>query len=103
MAAYLIVDAKIIDPIAFMAYGKATAALVTKFGGKYLALGGGDMQCLEGAPFAGKAVISEWPDRAAALKYWHSSEYIEVKKLRADCCVASVTLIDGVAAPFQPT
>jgi uncharacterized protein (DUF1330 family) len=97
MKAYLIIDAQILDPVKFGAYGTVTSALVTKFGGQYLALGGGKMECLEGAPFSGKAVISEWPNREAALKFWHSPEYTEARKLRADICIASVTLIDGIA------
>ena len=56
------------------------------------------MQCLEGKPFAGKAVISEWPSRDAALKFWHSAEYTKARKLRDGICIANVTLIDGVAS-----
>jgi uncharacterized protein (DUF1330 family) len=98
MSAYLIVDAKITDPAKFMAYAVATSALVEQWGGKYLVQGGGEMECLEGTPFVGKAVISEWTNRAAALAFWHSQQYTEARKLRADNCLASVTLVDGVAA-----
>lgn len=104
MSAYLIVDAKITDPVKFMAYVGATSALVEKFGGKYLVQGGGEMECLEGTPFVGKAVISEWSDRAAALAFWHSPQYTEARKLRVGNCVASVTLVDGInAEPLKVT
>ena len=97
MPAYLIVDAKITDPTKFMAYVLAASALVEQCGGTYLVQGGGEMECLEGTPFVGKAVISAWSDRAAALAFWHSPQYTEARKLRVDCCIASVTLVDGVA------
>ena len=98
MKAYLIVDVQIFDPVKFRDYAIATSGLVEKAGGKYLALGGGDMACLEGTPFKGKSVISEWPSRAAVLAFWHSPEYAEARKLREGIANASVTLLDGVAA-----
>ena len=104
MPAYLIVDAVIHDPVAFRAYGAETAKLVAQFGGRYLALGGGEMVALEAQPdmgFRGKAVISEWPSREAALAFWHSREYSQARKLREGICTATVTLIDGVP-PAQP-
>lgn len=99
MPAYLIIDAVIHDRTKFGAYAQANAGLVARMGGRYLVLGGGDMQTLEGGGFDGKAVISEWPDRAAALAYWGSAEYAEVRKLREGICDARVLLVEGVA-PF---
>ncbi len=94
MAGYMIVIAKIADRAAFMeGYGKAAAALVTKFGGRYvLRAPGGAL--LEGAFGDGASVvISEWPDKAAAERFWNSPEYAQVKRLRegiADCQVLLV-------------
>jgi uncharacterized protein (DUF1330 family) len=99
MPVYLIVDAVIHDRARFGEYGKATAALVQQFGGRYLVLGGGEMQALESSPgmgFSGKAVISEWPDRETALRFWNSSEYSQARKLREGICTASVTLVEGM-------
>jgi uncharacterized protein (DUF1330 family) len=94
--AYLIVDAVIHDREKFGAYASRNAALVAKMGGRYLVVGGGDVTALEGESFKGRAVISEWPSRAAALAYWHSAEYAEVRKLREGICEAKVTLVDGL-------
>ena len=98
MPAYLLIDAVIHDRAAFGAYVAVTAKIVEKMGGHYIVLGGGEMETLEGTGFAGKAVVSEWPDRAAALAFWHSAEYAEAKKLRVGVCDARVVLVDGVAA-----
>ena len=48
---------------------------------------------MEGAHPGGSLMVSKWPDKAAALAFWNSSEYQEVKKLRngvADCQVLLV-------------
>ncbi len=103
MPAYMIVAAKVFDRERFMAgYGKAAAELVDRFGGRYLMRAPG-AELLEGSFGDGSAmVISEWPDKAAAKRFWDSPEYAEVKKLRegiADCQVLLIeapSLIDSV-------
>jgi uncharacterized protein (DUF1330 family) len=100
MPAYIFVSAVIHDAKRFAAYGSANAALVARMGGKYLVLGPeGDV--LEGQPMVGKKVISEWPNKDAALAYWHSAEYAEIRKLREGICDAQVVLLDGFTAPTR--
>ena len=98
MPAYMIVAAKIADREAFIAgYGQAAAALVAKFGGRYVLRGPG-AELLEGAWGDGASmVISEWPDKAAAHRFWDSAEYAEVKKLRAEIADCQVLLIEAAA------
>jgi uncharacterized protein (DUF1330 family) len=93
---YLIIDAVVTDREKFRDYAIATAKLVAQFGGCYLVQGGGSMQTLEGQGFSGKAVISEWPTREAALTFWHSPEYAQVRRLREGICDASITLVEGI-------
>lgn len=101
MPAYMIVAAAIADRQAFIdGYGKAAAALVTRFGGRYVLRGPG-AQLLEGAWGDGASVvISEWPDRAAARRFWDSPEYAEVKRLREGLADCQVLLIES-AAPID--
>ncbi|MEP3110805.1 MAG: DUF1330 domain-containing protein [Erythrobacter sp.] len=96
MPAYMIVTATIKDRDAFIAgYGATAGALVAKFGGKYILRGPG-AELLEGGFGAGASmVISEWPDKAAALKFWNSPEYGEAKKLRAGVAECQVLLIEA--------
>ena len=102
MPAYIFVSAVIHDAKRFAAYGLANAALVTRMGGKYLVLGP-EGDTLEGQPTVGKKVISEWPTKDAALAYWHSAEYAEIRKLREGICDAQVILLDGfVNTSSQP-
>ncbi|QYU70547.1 DUF1330 domain-containing protein [Leptolyngbya sp. 15MV] len=94
----MIVTAKIIDRDAFITgYGKRAAELVAQFGGRYVLRGPG-AQLLEGS-FGDKAsmVISEWPDQAAALRFWNSPEYAEAKKLRDGIAECQVLLIEAPA------
>lgn len=96
MPAYMIVTAKIRDRDAFInGYGAAAGALVGRFGGKYVLRGPG-AQLLEGGFGDGASmVISEWPDKAAALLFWNSPEYQEVKKLREGIADCHVLLIEA--------
>ena len=96
MPAYMIVTARVSDRDAFIAgYGKAAGALVERFGGKYILRGPG-AQLLEGDFGDGASmVISEWPDKAAALAFWNSPEYAEAKKLRAEIADCQVLLIEA--------
>lgn len=93
MAAYLVITAQIHDRDRFIgAYGAAAAKLTAQFGGEYLVRAPG-LEVLEGVHPGGSLVVSKWPDKAAALAFWNSPEYQEVKKLRegiADCQVLLV-------------
>lgn len=99
MPAYMIVTAKIADRDAFIAgYAPAAAKLVVQFGGRYVLRGPGAM-LLEGDFGDGASmVISEWPDKAAALAFWNSPEYAEAKKLREGIADVQVLLIEGMLA-----
>ncbi len=96
MPAYMIVHAKIHDREKFIqGYGAAAAALVEKFGGRYVMMASG-AEVLEGdmEPDA-SVVISEWPDKATAIKFWNSNEYAEIKKLRTGIADARVVVIEA--------
>jgi uncharacterized protein (DUF1330 family) len=96
MTALMIVTAKIHDREKFVTgYGAAAAKLVVQFGGKYLIRAPG-AELLEGEGMAGASVvISEWPNKAAALKFWNSPEYAEAKALRAGLADVSVLLVEA--------
>jgi len=92
----MVVAAQIADRDAFIAgYGAAAAALVARFGGRYVLRGAGALG-LEGDFGDGTSmVISEWPDKAAALAFWNSPDYAEVRKLRDGIAECQVLLIEA--------
>jgi uncharacterized protein (DUF1330 family) len=96
MPAYMIVVAKVADREAFISgYGTAAGALVERFGGRYLLRGPG-AELLEGSFGEGASVvISEWPDKDAARRFWNSPEYAEAKKLREGLADCQVLLIEA--------
>jgi uncharacterized protein (DUF1330 family) len=98
MPAYMIVTARIADRNAFLSgYGPAAAALVERYGGRYLLLGPG-AELLEGGFGDGASVvISEWPDKVAARRFWDSPDYAAAKKLREGIAECQVLLIEAPA------
>jgi uncharacterized protein (DUF1330 family) len=92
----MIVTAAIADRIAFISgYGTAAAKLVEQFGGRYLLRAPG-AELLEGAFGDGASVvISEWPNKEAAWRFWNSPEYAEAKKLRDGIADCQVLLIEA--------
>jgi uncharacterized protein (DUF1330 family) len=96
MTAWMIVVAQIHDREKFVTgYGQAAARLVAQFGGKYIARAPG-ATVLEGPGMEGASVvISEWPDKAAALAFWNSPEYAEAKKLREGLADVSIHLVEA--------
>ncbi|MEM7610915.1 MAG: DUF1330 domain-containing protein [Pseudomonadota bacterium] len=102
MPAYMIVTAQVHDRDKFISgYGAAAAELVAQFGGRYVLRGPG-AQLLEGDFGDGAGmVISEWPDKAAALRFWQSPEYAEAKKLREGLADCQVLLIEAPSITGQ--
>jgi uncharacterized protein (DUF1330 family) len=98
MPAYMIVTARVHDRERFMAgYAPAAAALVERFGGRYVLRAPGAV-ALEGGGDPVSVVISEWPDKGAALAFWTSPDYAEAKQLRQGIAECEVRLVETPAA-----
>jgi len=96
---YMIVIADFTDRERFLAgYARVVPPLVAKFGGRYVIRGAGG-QVLEGDWGATpSALVSEWPDRASALRFWNSPEYAAARRLREGTGRFQVILVDSPAA-----
>ena len=67
MAAYVIGEIEITDPATYEDYRKQVLAVVTKYGGKFIARGG-RTETLEGEPPARRVVVLEFPSLEQAQK-----------------------------------
>jgi uncharacterized protein (DUF1330 family) len=93
---YMIVIAELTDRERFLAgYARVVPELVSSFGGRYVVRGSCG-RFLEGG-WEGKpsALVSEWPSREAALRFWNSAEYARAKQLREGTGRFQVLLIDS--------
>ena len=96
MAAYVIYQGEILDPDRYDEYKPKAAASIIAAGGKYV-VRGGDIEVLEGEPPAGRTVVLEFPTRQAAIDWYRSDEYTEVRKIREGAARARLYVVDGVA------
>ncbi|HEX6084567.1 MAG TPA: DUF1330 domain-containing protein [Thermoanaerobaculia bacterium] len=96
MSAYIVSRVKILEPESMRRYMTEAPATVAAFGGRYL-VRGNDVQALEGAWEHERMVIVEFPDKEAALAWYHSEIYRPLRDLRQDHAEAVILLAQGVS------
>ncbi|MHA1563669.1 MAG: DUF1330 domain-containing protein [Alphaproteobacteria bacterium] len=95
MAAYLIADLTVHDPVGVEEYRQRVPAVIAQFGGRYLVRGGA-MEVLEGKREPSRIIILEFPDMAALKQFYHSPEYAELIPLRQKTCTTDVLIVEGI-------
>jgi uncharacterized protein (DUF1330 family) len=95
MAAYVIYEGEVLDPPRYDEYKAKGAESIHAAGGKYV-VRGGEVDALEGEPPAGRIVVLEFPSRQAALAWYRSAEYTEIRKIRESAARARMFVVDGV-------
>ena len=98
MVAYLIASIEIHDREGFAAYREQVAAVIERYGGRYLVRGGA-VHPLEGDFGLKRLVIVEFPTLDAARRFYGSEAYAPLLKLRAGSTVSQVALVEGLAPP----
>lgn len=96
MAAYLILDIEVTDPVGFERYKQLAPLALAVYDGKYLARGG-RTETLEGDWVPNRLVILEFPDVARAKQWLESPEYREARGLRRQSAKTNIVVIDGGA------
>ena len=96
MAAYVIYQGEVLDAERYNEYKTKAAASIIAAGGRYL-VRGGDVEVLEGEAPAGRTVVLEFPTLQAALDWYRSDEYTEIRQIREGAAVARMYVVDGVA------
>ena len=95
MAAYVVVDIEVTDPVAFEEYRKGVPATIAKYGGRYL-VRGGKAETLEGGWDPKRLVILEFPSTEAVKRWYTSEEYKPLLAQRLKASKGSLVLVEGV-------
>ena len=95
MAAYIIVEIEVTDPVGYEEYKKQAAATVHKYDGKYI-VRGGKAEILEGNWKPKRIVILEFPTVTRAKEWLTCEEYREPRKLRHRTAKTNMLVIEGV-------
>jgi len=95
MAAYVIADIDVQDPVRYADYRKMVPASIEAYGGRFLARGG-KVESLEGPWEPKRTVIVEFPSVERAKAWWDSAEYAPAKALRRAASQGSLILLEGL-------
>jgi len=97
MAAYVIVEIEITDPVRYEDYRRAAGPTLAPFGGRFL-VRGGPVERLEGTRSPARIVVLEFPSADHARRWWSSDAYAAPKALRQATARSEMILVDGVPA-----
>jgi uncharacterized protein (DUF1330 family) len=94
MAAYVIVEVDVHDPVQYEDYKKMTPGSLLPFQGKFVVRGGA-AELLEGTQEPKRIVVLEFPTRDLAKQWWSSPQYAPAKALRQRISATRMILVDG--------
>ena len=95
MAAYVVVDIEVLEPVEYEEYKKLAAPSVTAYGGRYVVRGGA-AEVLEGGWIPNRLVVLEFPTVAQAQAWWASPEYSVAKAIRQRTASTNMVLVAGM-------
>jgi len=95
MAAYVIVEIEIVDPVGYEEYKKLAGATVEKYGGKYI-VRGGKTEVLEGDWKPKRMVVVRFESKQRAKEWLDCEEYHEPRKMRHRTAKTKMILVEGV-------
>jgi len=95
MAAYLIVQVDVKDPVRYDDYKRMVPPSLAKFGGRFL-VRGGQTHTLEGAWAPKRFVMVEFPSVELAKAWWDSPEYAEARALRWATADSMMLVAEGI-------
>ena len=95
MAAYVIVDVEVTEPVGYEEYKKLAPPSIATYGGKYLARGG-TTEVLEGDWVPKRLVILEFESLSRAKEWLNSEEYRPGRMLRQRTTRTNMVVIEGL-------
>jgi uncharacterized protein (DUF1330 family) len=94
MPAYILAEVEITNPAGYESYRPLAGASVAQYGGKFV-VRGGKAELIEGSKEPARIVVIEFPDTAAAKRWYNSPEYQEALKIRLANSTGRVLLVEG--------
>jgi len=95
MAAYVIVDIRVTDPVRYEEYRKLSGPALEAHGGRFVVRGGAS-ETLEGDWSPGRIVVLEFDTMEQARRWYESEEYREAMRIRKASSQARMILVQGV-------
>ena len=95
MAAYVIANIDVKDPVRYQDYIKMSPVSIEKFGGRFVARGG-KTEVLEGEWVPKRLVLLEFPSVERAREWWASDEYAPAKALRQATSSGELIVLEGL-------
>lgn len=92
MSAYLIALVEVTDAEAYKAYAARAPEAIASYGGTYL-IRGAQPKVMEGDWPIDRMVVLEFPDMAAAERFYNSPEYQEILPLRQAASKGAVAIL----------
>jgi uncharacterized protein (DUF1330 family) len=95
MAAYVLVEVSIHDPVEYEAYKKLTPAAVAAYDGRFV-VRGGQTETLEGDWKPERIVVVEFPTVERAKEWWNSELYSTAKVIRQRAAKTNMIIVQGI-------
>lgn len=100
MPAYVVANIEVTDPETYQQYIPGARASIEGHGGQLLAVDQ-STEVLEG-PAPARTIIFQFPDKATADAWYHSSDYQSVIHLRLESTKSTLVIADGFVPPSGP-
>jgi uncharacterized protein (DUF1330 family) len=95
MAAYVISEVEVLDPVLIEKYRSLAQATIAKYGGRYVARGGA-IEPVEGDWVPKHIVIVEFPTLERARTWYRSPEYAEALQVRQKALNRRLIFVEGL-------
>ena len=95
MAAYVLVDCKVTDPLRYDTYKKLAEVAIAQYGGRYL-VRGGEHARLEGTWNPSRLVVLEFPTLESARAFYDSAEYLAARAAREGAANMNIVAVAGL-------
>lgn len=95
MAAYVMVDIEIQDPVMYEEYRRVAPPSIAVYGGRYIVRGGA-VDVLEGDWHPQRVVVLEFPTVERARAWWSSPEYAPAKAIRQASAHTEMIVVGGI-------